>query len=501
MLTVCGLVLAVTALLAGITGSWSPCGLSSIETIGSGLGRRPSARTRAVTLLIFSLGAVAGGAITFTAAAGLGAALQLDGQPQMLGLAAAAVALGAGVADLRVWPVAPQIRHQVPERIRHRLPLSATGGLYGLLLGLGFVTYLLTYAMWALLLGCLLLATPPLGLAVGIAFGLGRALPVLLLAGRYDRPAAEAFIAEMETGPLLRGMRRIDGVALLVCAIALVPTAHAGAAARTASGADPSVAEPAIAFTNAAGDGILRRGNGETLALPGRDPALGGEWIAWRARDEVTVAARDDLTAVAVFPIRHVDALAVGDLLAYRTTDRRGASAIGVRRLDGSGARTVTRVRSPLSLSPPSVAGRTVVYAVNAPTGSRLLAAAPGRQPRPVRVAGPWQSVGNPAVRGGALLYVHNDYCGQRLRLGALDGPIDGSRDRTLLRLRAPAERDTGHERGYVDAYHEAGLCPTTPYAPVTGTLWTTALSRRRALVTVVPARRPAASFVLTVRR
>lgn len=502
MLTVTAVLLAATALLAGFTGSWSPCGLSSIETIGSGLGRRPSPRRRAATLLTFSIGAVVGGVITFTAAAGIGAALELDGRAQLFGLIAAAVALAAGIADLRFWPVAPQVRHQVPERIRHRLPLPVTGGLYGLLLGLGFMTYLLTYAMWALVIGSLLLATPLLGLVVGIAFGLGRALPVLLLAGRYDRPATRAFIADMETGPLLRGIRRIDGLALLACAVVLIPTAHAAAATRAVNGVDPSVAEPALAFTSPAGDGILRLGSGETITLPGRHPALGADRVAWHVRDEVTVAARDDLSAMATFAVRHVDALAIGDVLAYRTTDQRGISTIGTRRLDGSAAKTLAHVRPPLTLSPPSISGRTIVYAVADPTGTRVVAASSdGGKPQVLREAGPWQTVGKPAIHGRRLLYVQTDYCGQRVRLGALDGPIDGSRDRTLLQLRSTAERDAGHERGYIRAYHEAGLCPSTRYGPIRGTLWTTALSGKRAFVTVIPSGRPAGSFVIAVPR
>ena len=128
----------------------------------------------------------------------------------------------------------------MPERIRHRLPLPATSALYGLMLGLGFTTYLLTWAMWALLVACLLIGTPWLGLAVGVAFGIGRALPVLVLAGRFERPSTQQFILEMETGPLLRGLRRIDGVALIACALLIFPVATAGAARLPGSAADPS---------------------------------------------------------------------------------------------------------------------------------------------------------------------------------------------------------------------------------------------------------------------
>ena len=61
-----------------------------------------------------------------------------------------------------------------------RFPLAAAG--YGVLLGLGFTTFVLSFAVWALAGASIALGDPALGLAIGLAFGAGRALPVICLA-------------------------------------------------------------------------------------------------------------------------------------------------------------------------------------------------------------------------------------------------------------------------------------------------------------------------------
>ena len=55
------------ALVAGVTGTWSPCGFSMVETLApSGYAGR--LRTTAVACATFTFGALAGGAVTFGAA-------------------------------------------------------------------------------------------------------------------------------------------------------------------------------------------------------------------------------------------------------------------------------------------------------------------------------------------------------------------------------------------------------------------------------------------------
>ena len=92
MLTAC---LLAAALAAGVTGAWSPCGLSMVDTLAPA-GYARTLRTSLLACATFALGALAGGALTFGGLAVLGAALGA-GTPAALGAAAVvAVAAAAG---------------------------------------------------------------------------------------------------------------------------------------------------------------------------------------------------------------------------------------------------------------------------------------------------------------------------------------------------------------------------------------------------------------------
>src|SRR5205085_8494466 len=128
-----------------------------------------------------------GGALTCGSLGLLGALLPLGRTAGLAG--AAAVAVAAACGEARGIRIVPQIRRQVPEPWRRRMPLPVAAGLYGVLLGLGFTTFVLTFAVWALAAISLALGAPELGLAIGLGFGLGRALPVVVLAPLTDRDA------------------------------------------------------------------------------------------------------------------------------------------------------------------------------------------------------------------------------------------------------------------------------------------------------------------------
>ena len=115
-----------------MTGAWSPCGLSMVETLApNGYARR--LRTSLAACATFALGALAGGAVTFGGLALVGAALGAGG-PAAAG-AAAVVAVAAAVAEARGLRIAPQIRRQVPEAWRRVLPVPLAAAGYGVLLG------------------------------------------------------------------------------------------------------------------------------------------------------------------------------------------------------------------------------------------------------------------------------------------------------------------------------------------------------------------------------
>src|SRR3712207_9561089 len=63
---------------------------------------------------------------------------------------AGAVAFLAAIAEARGRRIAPQIRRQLPEHWRRIMPMPVAAALYGILLGLGFTTFVLTFGVWAL---------------------------------------------------------------------------------------------------------------------------------------------------------------------------------------------------------------------------------------------------------------------------------------------------------------------------------------------------------------
>ena len=78
MLSAAAIALAVAALAAGLTGTWSPCGFSMIDTLGP-RGHDGGRRATWTACAMFALGAPVGGVITFGGLSALGALLQGGG--------------------------------------------------------------------------------------------------------------------------------------------------------------------------------------------------------------------------------------------------------------------------------------------------------------------------------------------------------------------------------------------------------------------------------------
>jgi cytochrome c biogenesis protein CcdA len=509
--------LAVAGLLAGLTGTWSPCGFSMVDTLSA--GGRPFRRRTARACAAFALGAPLGGAITFGGLAALGSLLQ--GGRAALGLAAA-IALGAAALDAFGVRIAPQLRRQVPESWRRRLPLPLAGFLYGILLGLGFTTYVLSFALPALAAISVAVADVPLGLVLGVAFGVGRALPIVVLAPLADRALGARAITAMAQRPrLLRGVRTADAVALLVVAAALVGTdAHAAAPAPTAAAVgaqrplsavaelapqtvarpatDPAADAGAVAWNVPGSTGVLSA-NGLTVPLGGRFPALGGGRLAVVAADgTVSVVDRATGAATPIPAAAGADALAVSARwLAWRTPrpDR-------ITVLDLSAAapapRGVVTVAAPGTLSRPTLDGDRLAWASATRNGSAIRAldlATPAaraitlrREPRVLLTA--------PALAGGALLYVRVTDVRQQLLLAAAR---PGRTGRILLERRGTTGRDGGHDPGFT----EQGVRPEDRDGPVTAAadiLTATALDPGAAYVTLAP-RTGAAPRIVRIAR
>jgi len=475
--------LALAAFVAGLTGTWSPCGFSMIETIGA-----PRHRV-GLCCTAFATGCCFGGVATFVVLALLGS--RIGGVAVAV---AAGIALAAAIAEVRNAPVAPQIRRQVPERWRRVLPLPVAAGLYGILLGLGFTTFVLTFVVWAVAALSFAIGDPVVGAVAGAAFGVGRALPVVVVAPLLDRPAGTAALTAMSERPvLLRRARRADALALALVVGALV-VGQARAATNLGPGVDPTTAGEVLAWGLPDGTGVLVRAPAEPpVSLPGR-PALGGSLVAWRVGADVHVARAADLGPVLDVSLPGVDALAVDD--AWLVTRERGAreDTLVVRSLQtGEAARTIASASSPSQLGRPALDGDTLVYHVASRRLSRIvavnLATGTSRVLRSTRSA----QLTNPSVLGEELLYVRVTSTAQQLLLGRL---APGGRNRVLYRLAAPAPHDNGYERGH------SHRTRTKRPRLAAGTLWTTALSAGHAYVTFIPRRGgPAGASIVDVRR
>jgi hypothetical protein len=483
-----GLALGGAALLAGVIGAWSPCGFSMVETLGSGTTRR-----KLLSCATFAAGALAGGAATFGALAALGRLAHGAGG-STASVIAGAIALAAAAGEARGVRILPQIRRQVPEPWRRLLPLPLAAALYGILLGLGFTTFVLTLGVWALAGINFSLGDPRLGLELGLAFGAGRAFPVVAIAPLLERDLGFRVAAAMAERPvLLRGFRLAGAAALGCCAFALF-AGTASAATQIATGAsDPSVGGDLLVWDSQAG-GVLRRaavpsradGTGHhldtrTSGLPGRDPALGGTHLAWHTDDAVTVVRDSDFSPVVQFGVPAVDGLAVSSgWLVYRQHTPAG-DRIAARRLPAASEdRPLAAVRPPAQLGRPSLDGNVVVFHVTGRTRSQIAEVNLATGRKRILRASRQEQLTNPSVLGNRILYVRQSNTAQVLELGPRR---PGGRDRLLLGSRSTSRRDNGFEPGHS---HFTLTPPALP--PARRLFWTTALSQRAAYLTLLPA-------------
>ena len=478
-------ILVATAFVAGVTGAWSPCGFSMVETLGSALPRL-GARAVRLSCATFALGALAGGAVTFTALGALGRLLHAGGDGLALG-AAVAIALLAALGEALGVRIVPQIRRQVPEPWRRTMPLPLAAGLYGVLLGLGFTTFVLTLAVWALAGVSVAIGSPLAGLPIGLGFGAGRALPVVVMAPRYATLGERLEQRMAEQPSLLRRLRLADAALLATLAVVLLASGSAVAAMVVVApnGADPSIAGDELAWQGPDGKAVLLRGDARR-ELMAQSVAIGGPYVAVRHFKRVTVLSRVELApAMQVLGPRPASQIAVSRRwLAYGEHragggDRLFATTVG-RAL---ATRLVATTSRQGRIGRPALAGDRLAYAIATPSGSRIVVHDLKRGTHSVVLSSSVHLLSQPALHGGRLLYVDQSYCSQRLRVMSLR---DAGHARTLLRLGATAHRDAGHDPGYTTQGSEPSLCPPGTPARTDQSLWTTALGAHVAYVTLM---------------
>jgi hypothetical protein len=480
---VLGAVLVCAGILAGITGAWSPCGFSMVDTLAP-QGYAGRLRTTLLACVTFTVGALAGGIATFAGLALIGRALGAGGTVAIA--VAAAVALAAAVGEARGARIVPQVRRQVPESWRRVLPLPLAAALYGVLLGLGFTTFILSFAVWALAGVSVALGDPGLGLLVGLGFGVGRALPVAVLAplaGTSRGAGAHAAMAEQPR--ILRALRAADAIALATCAAALWAAPAQAASVFAAPATDPSADRGLVAFQRPGAGGVIVRAGARDPA-PGAHPAVGGGLLAWIGNGTIEVRSQTDPAYVVTLPAAGANAVAVsGSWVAWRSSEA-AVDALFASPLPpvAPAPRLVTTATAPAQLGRPALDGDRLLFHVAGASTSRIDQIRLRSGGRTTLRRAPHTLLLNPSAFQGSLLYVRSTYQRQQLRVGALrKRSVD--RDRSLYGTVPTGRRDAGYEPGA--EHHRHGYPMKMPPRPRPGvhvTLWTTALTATHAYVT-----------------
>ena len=461
--------LVAAGLVAGLTGSWSPCGFSMVATLGPG-GHAGGRGTTLAACAACVPGARAGGVLTFGSLALLGSLL---GGGEVALLLGASLAAAAALAEATGRRIVPQIRRQVPEHWRRVLPLPLAGGAYGVLLGLGFTTFVLTFAVPALAGVALAVGDPAAGLALGLAFGAGRALPVVVLAPLSETDAGIRATELMAGRPaILRGFRAADAAALAAVALALgAQSASAQTRAFTESATDPTVAGADLAWKVPGGPGVIRTPAGDQTVAADH-LAIGDQHLAVLLGGEIRVTDRTTGLEVARVPAPAADKVAVS---ATRLVWREKGDRLVAMALPPGAPATVATGR-PGTLGRPALDGDRLVFHVAGRRRSRIVRVDLATGARTALRRSRRVAFTNPSLLGGALLYVQTSPWSQSVRLGG----------RTMLRI-APAIRA---DKGYSTKHgpHRRVRRPTRPRKEgppgTTTTLWTTALTADAAYVT-----------------
>jgi hypothetical protein len=472
-------------------------------------------RVTAAACVAFAAGALAGGVATFGGLALLGAALGMGGGAAVAIAVAALLAAAAGDAGGR--RIVPQVRRQVPESWRRVLPLPLAAALYGVLLGLGFTTFVLSFAVYALAAACLALGEPVVGVAVGLAFAAGRIVPVVTLAPLQATDRGLGLAGAMGDSPgILRAIRAAGAVALGAAALVLALGGAPAAAAvpppvlLTNAGTDPSAAGSAVAWQlPGGGPGIIQREGSAGVALAGTDPALGPETVVWREGDELVVAAQSTLVPLLRIAAPGAEEPAISaHWLVWRAREA-GADVLRVVDLlaPAEPAVELRRVAGPDRIGRPSIDGDRVVFHVDTRRESRIEEIfVPTRRVAVLRRGVEGALLLNPSEQAGSVLYVRSSPRGQEVLLGPRRARSGGG-DARLYFTHPTVRRDAGHEPGHYrhGAGYPGGRPPRLPPRAPAGvdlTVWTTALAPGLAYVTTI--RRTARSTtteIVTLRR
>ncbi|WP_153876205.1 methylamine utilization protein MauF [Methylorubrum populi] len=209
--------------VGGLLSTWSPCGYSSLCLLRPvGRHARSALVTYTPTFLLhgagYALGAVILGVI-------LGLAGGLLGFPgasvlTLAGLGLAGLVYGAHQFGFLRVPY-PQRRAQVPHDARQRFPMWFIGGLYGISLGLNYLTYVQTPILYLVTAAAVASGNVTSAVVLFLAFNAGRFLPMAVNYLPVSDIAVQNWLARrQESAAFLDGGLLIAfGAALLTFAV------------------------------------------------------------------------------------------------------------------------------------------------------------------------------------------------------------------------------------------------------------------------------------------
>ena len=216
---------AVPAILMGLSfaggllSTWSPCGYSSLcllRPVGPYSIR--SLRKYTPTFLLHGMG-YAVGALILGCLLGMAGGLLGFGGVSFGALAVLGIAgLAYGAHQLGFLRVPyPQRRAQVPHDARQRFPVWFIGGLYGLSLGLNYLTYVQTPILYLVTAAAVLSGNIGAAILLFAAFNAGRFLPMAVNYLPVSDISVQNWLARRQEGAAL-----LDGVLLVAAGAALL---------------------------------------------------------------------------------------------------------------------------------------------------------------------------------------------------------------------------------------------------------------------------------------
>lgn len=147
------------------------------------MGERARGQRWAVTVVSFTVGSLAGGALVGLVLGTVGLLVPVETTAVVAVLVAGSVA--AIIADL-VGPTPPSLRRQVDRTWMTSFRGWVYGLGYGAQLGSGVTTYISSWTTWLMLVAMLLAPDPRVALLLGTAHGLVRGLSVWTTARVHD---------------------------------------------------------------------------------------------------------------------------------------------------------------------------------------------------------------------------------------------------------------------------------------------------------------------------